>query len=34
MNRLEDLKLQMEKVQDAGAHKGFDLEDSNDVELF
>lgn len=34
MNRLEDLKLQMERVQDAGAHKGYDMEDSSDVELF
>ena len=34
MNRLEDLKLQMEKVQDAGSHKGLDIDDSSDIELF
>jgi len=34
MNRLEDLKLQMVKVQDAGSQKGLEVDDSSDIELF
>jgi CheY-like chemotaxis protein len=34
MTRLEDLKLQMEKVQEAGHHKGLDSDELSNDELF